>query len=149
MNMETTGDAVRRVGGCMCGEVRYSVAGTPVRVGICHCKDCRTYGGSAFSAYGIWPRTAFASDGEVSTYAGRSFCPKCGSRLFALDAEEAEIMIGSLDAAPSDLIPTYELWIGRREGWLPEMPWTDLFEGDRHDVEGNWRQPLRRPRRDG
>jgi hypothetical protein len=136
-------ETVRRIGGCMCGEVRFSVSGQPARVGLCHCKDCRTYSGSAFTAFAVWPRPAFEMTGRIGTYQGRSFCVNCGSRLFSLRPDEAEIMIGSLEEAPSDLIPTYELWVPRREEWLPEMPWTDLFEKDRTDGPGDWRQASR------
>jgi hypothetical protein len=125
---------VRRKGGCMCGAVRYTVAGAPLRVGLCHCADCRRFGGSVFSAYGIWQRAAFDGAGDVTTYAGRSFCPLCGSRLYSLTAGEAEVMLGSLDQAPTDLIPSYELWIKRRERWLQEMPWAEQFDQDRPDV---------------
>jgi len=40
-------------------------------------------------------------------------------------------MIGSFDEAPSDLTPTYELWIVRREPWLAVLPDASQFEGDR------------------
>lgn len=136
-------DTIRRVGGCMCGEVRYSVSGQPVRVGLCHCRDCRTYSGSVFTAFALWRRSAFEMSGHVGTYQGRSFCVNCGCRLFSLSVDEAEIMIGSLEQAPSDLIPAYELWVSRREHWLPEMPWTDLFDKDRADGAGDWRQASR------
>ncbi|MEQ1955732.1 GFA family protein [Mesorhizobium sp. CN2-181] len=127
----------------MCGEVRFSVSGQPNRVGLCHCKDCRASSGSAFAVFAIWPRPAFDAKGHVGTYQGRSFCVNCGSPLFSLGPDEAEIMLGSLDDAPTDLIPTYELWVCRREGWLPEMPWTDLFEKDRTGEAGDWRQASR------
>jgi len=42
-------------------------------------------------------------------------------RALPLREEEAEIMLGSLDIAPSDIIPGYELWIGRRERWLMDL----------------------------
>ncbi|WP_425475918.1 GFA family protein [Mesorhizobium yinganensis] len=132
-----------RTGGCMCGEVRFRVEGEPIRTGLCHCKDCRKYSGSAFTIFAVWPLSWFSMSGHIGTYAGRSFCTNCGARLFSLRAEEAEIMVGSLDEAPSTLIPSYELWVGRREEWLPELPWTDLHQGDRDPNRESWRQPMR------
>ena len=132
-----------RSGGCLCGGVRYEVEGEPLRVGVCHCADCRQTSGSAFSTFAIWPRSAFASTSEVATYRGRSFCPACGSRVFSLTEDEAEIMIGSLDDAPSGLVPTYELWVRRREGWLHGLPWADEYAGDRTEAAGSWREPLK------
>ena len=40
-------------------------------------------------------------------------------------------MLGALDLAPSDIIPDYELWIGRREPWLMDLRWAEQFEHDR------------------
>jgi hypothetical protein len=109
---------VRR-GGCACGAVRYEVAGEPLRVGLCHCTDCRKESGSIGLYYGDWPMAAFSVTGAYRTYEGRSFCPDCGSRLFHVESgRHAEIVLGSLDDAPTGLVPTQEGWIKRREPWL-------------------------------
>ena len=55
------------------------------------------------------------------TYEEDSFCPRCGSRLFLLADEGVEIQLGSLDDAPFDLRPEAELWIKRREPWIPPV----------------------------
>jgi len=125
-----SGDIVR-LGGCLCGAVRLSVKGNPIRVGLCHCQDCRRTSGSAYNFFGVWPRLAYEGSGELTTFGGRSFCPNCGSRVASLRDDEAEIMLGSLDIAPGDFIPGYELWIHRREPWLMDLPWADQFEHDR------------------
>ncbi len=115
-----TGERERQ-GGCRCGAVRYEVRGEPVKVGLCHCTDCRKETGSLYLAYADWRRSEFTVTGSYSTYQGRSFCPTCGTRLFHLDGEGAEICIGSLDDAPAGLVPTREGWIKRREPWLPPV----------------------------
>jgi hypothetical protein len=124
-----------RTGGCLCGAVRYRVEGEPTHVGRCHCADCRKESGSAFTVYAQWPREAFELQGEVVTYDGRSFCPRCGSRignLGNLDTEpEVEIRIGSLDDAPFDLKPEAEIWIKRREPWLPPVEGASQHEENR------------------
>lgn len=112
---------VRR-GGCRCGAVRYEVRGEPLVAGLCHCTDCRKETGSAFLAYADWSRDAFAVTGEYRTYEGRSFCPACGTRLFHLSEESAEICLGSLDDAPNGIAPTREGWVKRREFWLTAVP---------------------------
>jgi len=114
-------DAAIRFGGCRCGAVRYEVRGEPEVVGLCHCTDCRKETGSAFLAYADWPRDQFSVAGDFVTFEGRSFCSVCGSRLFHLGADHAEICIGSLDAAPSDLRPSREGWTIRREHWLKSV----------------------------
>ena len=121
---------VVRKGSCLCGSVHYEVSGEPLRVGLCHCADCRKSSGSMFVTFAIWPRMAFSHSGDINTFAGRSFCPACGSRLFCLSEEEAEIRVGSLDMAPTDLIPSYEIWVKRREPWMLALPWASQHEED-------------------
>lgn len=113
-----------RTGGCLCGAVRYHLRGDPVHVRRCHCSACRKESGSAFTVYGHWPAEAFELTGEVASYDGRGFCPRCGSRL--LDTSDAggalvEIRLGSLDDAPFELPPADETWTRRRESWLPPV----------------------------
>jgi hypothetical protein len=113
-----------RTGGCLCGAVRYSVRGDPERVGRCHCADCRKESGSAFSVYAQWPIEAFEVSGEIASYDGRGFCPQCGSRLLnpAVPGDTLiEIRIGSLDDAPFELTPEREIWVKRRESWIPPV----------------------------
>jgi len=100
----------RFTGGCLCGKVRMVASGRPYRVGLCHCLD----------------------------YAGRFFCPDCGSPVFARSADEIEVNLGSLDA-PDQLVPTYELWTVRREAWLPPFPLTRRYERDR-DATGRFEE---------
>ncbi len=125
-----SGDDVH-TGGCLCGAVRFSVKGAPFRVGLCHCQDCRRVSGSAFNFFGVWSRSVYEGTGELGTFEGRSFCSVCGSRVASLRDDEAEIMVGALDIAPSDIIPGYELWIGRREPWLMNLPWAEQYQHDR------------------
>ena len=116
-------DAIR-TGGCLCGDVRYSVRGEPVHVGRCHCADCRKESGGAFTIYGHWPIAAFELSGEIASYQGRGFCPRCGSRLLdppGPDDTLVEIRIGSLDDAPFGLKPEAEVWVKRREPWIPPV----------------------------
>ncbi len=141
--MNPDGDTVQRAGGCLCGSVRYTVTGAPSRVGLCHCQDCKRTSGSAYTAFAVWPRAAYEGTGAVGTFNGRSFCPACGSRVVNLRDDEAEIMAGSLDEAPNDLVPSYELWVPRREAWLHGLPWADQFEEDRAEEGGSWRQARR------
>jgi hypothetical protein len=110
--------------------VRFQVQGEPLYVGICHCADCRKATGAAYVYYADWPIAAFHSTGEVRTYRGRSFCPECGSRVFHLSDEKAEITLGALDVAPCGLTPTSEGWIRRREPWLPPLPAAGQFQED-------------------
>lgn len=117
-------------GGCLCGSVRIVATGRPYRVGVCHCLDCRKHHGALFHSSAIFPLHAVTIEGETRDYAGRSFCPRCGSPVFAREDDEIGVNLGSLDA-PDQFKPTYELWTIRRESWLPPFPWTKRYERDR------------------
>jgi hypothetical protein len=117
-------------GGCLCGDVRIVASGLPNRVGICHCLDCRKHHGALFYAAAVFPQDAVEVDGETREYAGRHFCPRCGSSVFARSADEIEVHLGSLDS-PDQLIPTYESWTVRRESWLPPFPLEHHHDRDR------------------
>jgi len=117
-------------GGCLCGKVRFFASGEPYRVGVCHCLDCRKHHGALFHASAIFPVNAVTIEGETRDYAGRYFCPQCGSPVFSFSNDEIEMNLGSLDAI-DQLKPTYELWTIRRESWLPPFPVTKRYERDR------------------
>jgi len=120
-------------GGCLCGDVRIEASGSPYRVGICHCLDCRKHHGALFHASAIFPEDAVKIEGETRDYAGRHFCPRCGSSVFGRSGDEVEVNLGSLDSI-DQFMPTYELWTIRRESWLPPFPVTKRYERDREST---------------
>ena len=120
----------RFTGGCLCGKVRIVASGQPYRVGLCHCLDCRKHTGSLFHASAVFPDDAVTIEGETSEYAGRRFCPSCGSSVLGGSGDEVEVSLGALDAV-DQLTPTYELWTIRRESWLPAFPLKHRYERDR------------------
>ena len=111
----------RFTGGCLCGNLRIEAWGMPYRVGLCHCMDCRKHHGALFHASAVFPENAVTVAGQTGEYGGRFFCPRCGSPVFSRSEDEIEVHLGSLDT-PNQMIPTYELWTIRREGWLPPFP---------------------------
>ncbi|MBB4064477.1 GFA family protein [Gellertiella hungarica] len=121
-------------GGCLCGRVRLVAHGRPYRVGLCHCLDCRKHHGALFHASAIFPADAVRIEGETNAFAGRHFCPACGSSVFSVSGDETEVNLGTLDE-PNRFIPTYELWTIRRETWLPPFPLSRHHDRDR-DSDG-------------
>ena len=74
--------------------------------------------------YAQWPIDAFEMTGELASYHGRGFCPHCGSRVLnAIEPGDSvvEIRVGSLDEAPFGLRPEAEIWVKRRESWIPPV----------------------------
>lgn len=118
-------------GGCACGRVRLHVTGTPVRVGLCHCLDCRKAHAAAFSTFVIFPaNNVEIQSGGDSTLGrfdrgdySRYFCRDCGVHVYAQSAgsSEIELFLGSFDE-PNLWSPTYEAWVKRRENWLGTLP---------------------------
>lgn len=108
-------------GGCTCGQLRLLATGQPSRVSLCHCLDCRKHHGAVFYAAAEFPAAAVQIDGARAEYAGRFFCPTCGSSVFARSDDEIEVHLGTLDS-PDSLVPTYESWVIRRESWLAPVP---------------------------
>lgn len=120
----------RYTGGCFCGAVRIEVNGDPIRIGVCHCVDCRKRQGAVFHTFGLFPTSAVKVTGETRSYQTKHFCPTCGSPVFDDWGEEFELHAGCLDE-PSQLTPTYEGWTIRREHWLPPFEVARKFERDR------------------
>lgn len=125
-------------GGCLCGKVRFSVLGQPVRKSLCHCLDCRKHHGAPMVAFAIYPRDRVTVEGATASTRScgdyvRHFCPDCGSPVLAFDlgSDETELYFGSFDET-SLFAPDYEAWTVRREDWLGPLPTvTRHFTGNR------------------
>jgi hypothetical protein len=84
--------------------------------------------------YAQWPVEAFEISGEIASYDGRGFCPRCGSRVLnPPDPGDplVEIRIGTLDDAPFNLEPEAEIWTKRREPWLAPVDGASQHEENR------------------
>jgi len=79
-------------GQCLCGAVSYEVdiPEKPVYAGLCHCKDCQRYTGTAFASSVMVAKADMKLEGDlkffgVETEKGsvmeRGFCPTCGSNV--------------------------------------------------------------------
>ena len=117
-------------GGCLCGAVRIKAVGAPLRVGICHCVDCRKHHGALFHASAIFPSAQVEVAGDTRHFLGRHFCGTCGSSVYSQSGDEMELHLGMFDA-PDSYVPGYELWTVRRDQWLPEFSGRKRFARDR------------------
>lgn len=88
-----------KFGGCHCGRVRYEVLAAPLSLQHCHCSQCRK-GFATLSAQGaVIPRDLVRITGEAALTRYRTspsfeyrFCATCGSRIFAYEDSEPELM---------------------------------------------------------
>ncbi|HEU0223222.1 MAG TPA: GFA family protein [Paracoccaceae bacterium] len=91
-------------GSCLCGAVRFEVAGPLAQPVACHCVQCRK-GSGHFTASTWAPRAAVKVWGELRWYeykpgARRGFCPNCGAAMFwetARDPDNLSIEMGAFD----------------------------------------------------
>ena len=113
-------------GGCLCGKVRYSVAGPAQQVCYCHCESCRHASGAPFVAWATFSADDFvAVRGEIkqhrsSEYVLRGFCATCATPLtywHEARAGEIDVTLASLDAA-GELAPRFHLWVQEKLPWV-------------------------------
>jgi hypothetical protein len=113
-------------GGCLCGNIRFSVQTPAVQTTLCHCIDCRKASGAPFVAWTFFhsaarvawsrgfPKTVIHADRE------RSFCGDCGTPLMFYDPnipEWFEMNTCTFDD-PSPHMPADECWL------TDQVPWT-------------------------
>jgi hypothetical protein len=99
--------AVSHTGGCLCGAVRYAVAGPLRPVVLCHCTQCRKSTGHFMAATAARHRDfRLLAEAELRWYASsdsarRGFCGRCGSTLFwqGHGRDYLSIAAGTLDGA--------------------------------------------------
>lgn len=123
------------LGGCLCRAIRYRLDAAPLLVYICHCRDCQTRSGSAFSL-NILVRTAdLTVSGSVkaarrTTPKGRevedSVCPVCATSISGhavATPDYASLRAGTLDDA-SWAVPIAQTWVKSAIPWavIPGVP---------------------------
>lgn len=125
-------------GGCLCGAVRYEIAGQPALQGVCHCKNCQKQAGTAFSMLIGVPEAAmtvtgtpklFVDHGDSGNAVKREFCGTCGSPLFSQVAgSEGMVFVkaGTLDDT-SGFAPAFHVWAKSRQDWV-ELGAVPAFE---------------------
>ncbi|HAU42340.1 MAG TPA: aldehyde-activating protein [Gammaproteobacteria bacterium] len=92
-------------GGCLCGQVRFTVQGPLREVLLCHCSQCRKMSGHFWAASSALRECVdiYEDTGlrwfQSSKEAKRGFCSFCGSSLFWSHAEKATLSFaaGALD----------------------------------------------------
>lgn len=118
------------IGGCRCGACRYTLAvdATPP-VYCCHCRDCQTWSGSAFTEQAVVAERAIAATGPVVTFSltnasgsvsTQRLCGTCHTRLWNTNSARpglAVVRAGTLDASDT-LVPRAHIWVKRKQPWI-------------------------------
>ena len=114
-----------RMGGCMCGAVRFRATLSHTAFGVCHCKMCQRWAGGMFAAITVphadvvWSGQAQIARIQSSDWAQRGWCTTCGSGLFYQVTREPaqggdwEIPVGLFDDA-NGLTLEREIYIDRK-----------------------------------
>jgi len=114
-------------GGCRCGAVRYSVALDKLpNAYACHCRDCQTWSGSAFSTQFIVPESDLTIVGASHHYERPSEdgsrvshqygCAKCLTRVYNTNTRRpglAVVRAGTLDRS-DELALVAHIWTKRK-----------------------------------
>lgn len=114
-------------GGCRCGRVRYRLEldGLP-NAYACHCLDCQTWSGSAFSLQFIVPEDQLEVTGEPALFELNSpdgsrtsrqrGCPVCFNRVYNTNTRRpglAVVRAGTLDRS-NELAVVAHIWTKRK-----------------------------------
>jgi len=114
-------------GGCRCGRIRYRVTADKLPLAYaCHCRDCQTWSGSAFSLQFILSETLLEVTGEPLLYertspesARTSYqrgCPTCMTRVYNTNSARpglAAVRAGTLDRS-DELNVVAHIWTKRK-----------------------------------
>jgi len=117
-------------GGCRCGAVRYTLAleALPLTY-ACHCRDCQTWSGSAFSQQAFMPEAVLKVSGPLVVYeltnpSGRistqRMCGVCHTRVYNSNSARPGVVVvraGTLDRS-DELEVVAHLWVKRKQPWL-------------------------------
>ena len=126
-------------GGCLCGQVRFRIAGEPIMSGRCCCQACQKLSGAGNTENIAFAEGAFSVDGETADYTWTadsggvvttSFCPRCGSPLFGRSTSMPGmkmVRVGALDD-PSVYSPQMMVYAKRRHSWVMHDERLPAFE---------------------
>lgn len=128
-------------GGCFCGDIQYEAELDPNSVGLCHCRDCQIFGGSAFRITGIIEPGKFHITQGTPTYFEKTadsgnvrrmgFCSRCGTQLYAepVDTPNGYVSI-RLSTSPDfdKFSPRFETFCRSKPDWLGDIEGTKTFD---------------------
>lgn len=122
-------------GKCNCGAVTWQMAAEPLAVAACHCTNCRTQSGAAYSVNLVALTSNVSVDGPIKSYEDkatssgkpvmRDFCTECGSPIRSVITANPAVVVlkaGTADEA-GRFAPTIHVWTQSK------LPWVQIPEG--------------------
>ena len=120
-------------GGCRCGAVHYRLAldALPPTY-ACHCTDCQTWSGSAFSQQAVVAEDAIDVSGPITIFeltspngriSRQRMCEICHTRVFNTNSARPGVVVvraGTLDRS-NELMVAAHIWVRSKQPWL-ELP---------------------------
>ncbi len=82
---------------CFCGQVKFTVTGTPEAMAYCHCESCRQWSAGPISAFTLWQPASLKItqgldniagfdknpiSGDNTVVSNRVWCKTCGGHLY-------------------------------------------------------------------
>ncbi len=115
-------------GGCACGAIRYEIAGEPVQMSDCQCRQCQHRSGTGHGSYLTFHGATVKIEGEArhwqavgdgGTVKSHAFCPTCGSPVYLTFPAMPDLFIvhaASLDD-PGRYRPQHVFWTAGGHAW--------------------------------
>lgn len=114
-------------GSCLCGAVEYQVDSLDMPISHCHCNTCQKAHAAAFATTAGVMREHFrwlkgqdvVASFESSPGKKRHFCPRCGSHLVAVRANQPHVIVrvATLDEDPG-VVPQAHIWVSHDKSWI-------------------------------
>jgi hypothetical protein len=120
-------------GGCECGSIRYRLAGPPIFVNCCHCRQCQKLSGSAFALNAMVEagRIELLQGAERFAGGGEARCPACRVLLWGTHPMFGEsivfLRVGTLDEGER-LQPRAHFFVRSKHPWVAIPEGIPVFE---------------------
>ena len=121
-------------GGCLCGQVRFTIDAQPLGARMCWCRDCQRIASGSATVNVLFPEESVHYEGEITTIdmiadsgnkVERGFCPQCGSQMYSRTVHPSgmpmRVRAGTLDD-PELAPPTTIIWAESAPSWAPLDP---------------------------
>lgn len=130
-------------GACLCGDITWTAVIDPALVGVCHCTDCQTVGGTAFQFTTRVARddfrllsgklTAYIKVAESGNPRAMSFCGRCATMIHTGNTDDTGLLslrLGGCDQKHG-LSPRFQIWC------QSAMEWAEFEGGIKMPEQGN------------